>query len=92
MNEKKKIKALWKHEFRMCKGFLIAGCLIALLGLLYVYIISYIDRGFCINTCYYRCCCMGTVFCIDWFIYWHSVYDIDAIYGTKSKEYRRVYV
>lgn len=24
MNEKKKIKALWKHEFRMCKGFLIA--------------------------------------------------------------------
>ena len=36
MNEKKKIKALWKHEFRMCKGFLIAGCLIALLGLLYV--------------------------------------------------------
>lgn len=46
MNEKKKIKALWKHEFRMCKGFLIVGCLIALLGLLYVYIISYIDRGF----------------------------------------------
>lgn len=46
MNEKKKIKALWKHEFRMCKGFLIAGCLIALIGLLYVYIVSSVDRGF----------------------------------------------
>ena len=84
MNEKKKIKALWKHEFRMCKGFLIAGCLIALLGLLYVYIISYIDRGFDIGF-------VSTPVITD-AVVWVLFFDIDAIYGTKSKEYRRVYV
>lgn len=46
MSEKKKVKALWKHEFRKCKWFLLAGCLIALLGLLYVYIATYMDKGF----------------------------------------------
>lgn len=31
-------KALWRHEFRTSKWFLVMGCILALLGLLYVFI------------------------------------------------------
>ena len=44
MNEKKKIKALWKHEFRMCKGFLIAGLISVLYQHLLLQMLLY---GYC---------------------------------------------